>query len=136
MTSQTLEYNSYEYDQQYNGAAILLQTETAPLRCTVVVTTQFSEYTIFLKILRKHDLLDESYNMIEMHHAKRRMTYVQPLNLLVVQIENIERLWYLNITPEKNSPYRYSSLFRCEASTLRYHCDGGCCLGQEAEYFL
>ncbi len=39
--------------------------------------------------------------MIEMHHVKRRMTYVQPLNLLVVQIENIERLRYLNITPDK-----------------------------------
>ncbi|MBQ8011896.1 MAG: hypothetical protein IJ265_10105 [Oscillospiraceae bacterium] len=101
MIPQTHIYKSYKCDQQYNGAAILLQPETAPLRCTVVVTTQFSEYTIFLKILRKHDLLDESYSMIEMHHAKRRMTYVQPLNLLVVQIENIERLWYLNIMPEK-----------------------------------
>lgn len=101
MMTKTLKPNEFNHTSQYIRTILPLHTETAIHRCTVIITTHPSEYTIFLKALQKHDVLDKKYSMIEMHHTKRRMSYVKPLNLLVVQMEIIERLQYLNITPDK-----------------------------------
>lgn len=83
----------------FDSKAILPRASAAPFGCTVVLTTSFSDYATFMRTLRQHGLIGDSYSLLELQHVKKRLAYIHKLNLMVVQLDDLSELRYMNPCP-------------------------------------
>lgn len=91
--------NKTESDTQYDGNAVLIQPALNPVHCTIILTTSFSDYATFMRTLRQHGLISDSYSFLELQHVKKRLAYIHKLNLIVAQFDDLSELRYMKLCP-------------------------------------
>lgn len=103
-------YLSKPIDICPDSTVIIPQTAAAALGCTTILTTTPSDYATFIRTLRRHGLISESYSLIELQQVKKRLAYIHKLNVMVAQMNDLSELRYMNPSP---SPVLLTGTARC-----------------------